>query len=152
MDHFSISEVRPRKRASISCCRHLTCLRRFCPLCSQNPHRRCQPDNNFAFKHVESEPLSAACGATIMICLADAQLTDDAQASSAMSAPMAQLSLGQLSSEDIFLEVLTLSQLALLPCLAKNSAQSWSTVLCVFCNLLQHQSLHTAEHSSFEHS
>ena len=88
-----------------------------------------------------------------MICLADAQLSDNAQASSAMSAPMAQLSLGQLSSEDVCLEVMTPSQFAPLRCLAKISVYSpESILLCVFCNLLQHRSLHTAEHSSFEHS
>lgn len=60
-------------KTTLHACRNLTCLRRFCPLCSQNPNRRCQSDNNFALKHVESEPLAAACGATISICLTEAQ-------------------------------------------------------------------------------
>ena len=80
-------------------------MRKFCPLCAQNPHRRCQPDNNFAAKHVESEPLSAACGATINICLSGTQSSNFAQASSLMGDAFPQSSSAPLSSEDLLLEV-----------------------------------------------
>ena len=95
--------------AEQSACRHLTCMRKFCPLCAQNPHRRCQADNNFAAKHVESEPLSAACGATISIDLPGTQLSNVAQASSSLADPFAESSCASLSSEDVFLEVLVLA-------------------------------------------
>ena len=52
-------------------CRHLTCPvgNTSCPLCQQNPNRRCQLGNNFAAKQLEKQSLVSACGSSITISL-----------------------------------------------------------------------------------
>ena len=48
-------------------CRNLTCLNPRCPLCCQNPNKRCPDSVHFASKYLEKNPLKSRCGANIRI-------------------------------------------------------------------------------------
>lgn len=52
-------------------CRNLTCLNPRCPLCCQNPNKRCPDSVHFASKYLEKNPLRSRCGANIRIEVVD---------------------------------------------------------------------------------
>ncbi|KAL3143125.1 PSII 6.1 kDa protein [Trebouxia sp. C0009 RCD-2024] len=52
-------------------CQNLTCLNPRCPLCCQNPNKRCPDSVHFASKYLEKNPLRSRCGANIRIEVVD---------------------------------------------------------------------------------
>lgn len=50
-------------------CRHLGCLESGCPLCAQNPNRRC--GGSFSNKYLSGDVLKANCGASIRVQVVD---------------------------------------------------------------------------------
>lgn len=73
-------------------CRSLGCLEPGCPLCAQNPNRRCA--GSFSTKYLSGDVLKAKCGASIRVQVVDSATLEPVK--------------GKVL-EDIYLQVCTLS-------------------------------------------